>query len=119
MNTFNVIFIVQSKKEISIPLASPGRRIWLRVGTLVDGFSTKPLRYAHVVYDANSIRYVGSAQYAPPPELLHPGQAQPDLELEDYTLLPGLIEAHAHLFLQGGELDFEKRNAYLKQSPKE
>src|SRR3974390_1110536 len=27
--------------------------------------------------------------------------------------MPGLVEAHAHLFLDGGELDFEKRNAYL------
>src|SRR5262249_6200485 len=29
----------------------------------------------------------------------------------------GLIEAHAHLFLEGGELNLERRNAYLKQSP--
>ncbi|MDQ8201949.1 amidohydrolase family protein [Pelagicoccus sp. SDUM812003] len=32
-------------------------------------------------------------------------------------MLPGLIESHAHLFLEGAELDFEKRKAYLKQSP--
>jgi imidazolonepropionase-like amidohydrolase len=28
-----------------------------------------------------------------------------------------LIESHAHLFLEGGELDLEKRQTYLKQSP--
>jgi len=28
-------------------------------------------------------------------------------------VMPGLVEAHAHLFLDGGELDFDKRNAYL------
>jgi imidazolonepropionase-like amidohydrolase len=31
--------------------------------------------------------------------------------------LPGLVEAHAHLFLEGGELDVKKRNEYLKQAP--
>jgi len=29
-------------------------------------------------------------------------------------LMPGLVEAHCHLFLDGGELDFKKRSAYLK-----
>ena len=42
---------------------------------------------------------------------------EPDLDLPDHTLLPGLIEAHAHLFLEGGELNLEKRSAYLKQTP--
>ena len=32
--------------------------------------------------------------------------------------MPGLVEAHAHLFLDGGELDFDKRNAYL-DAPKD
>jgi len=31
-------------------------------------------------------------------------------------VMPGLVEAHAHLFLDGGELDFSKRNAYLDAS---
>lgn len=104
---------------ISIPSASNGRIIWLRVGALVDGFSTKPLKDAHIVYDAKSIRYVGNANDSPPADLLNPDQAQPDLNLPDYTLLPGLIEAHAHLFLEGGELDFGKRQAYLQQTPKD
>jgi imidazolonepropionase-like amidohydrolase len=108
-------FMMANEKTISIPPASNERGVWLRVGTLVDGFSAKPLKDVHVVYDARSIRYVG---HSPPVEVLNPGQSQPDLELRDYTLLPGLIEAHAHLFLDGGELDGEKRKAYLKQTPK-
>jgi predicted amidohydrolase YtcJ len=36
--------------------------------------------------------------------LLNANQQKPDLDLPDYTLLPGLIEAHAHFFLEGGEL---------------
>lgn len=107
------------KKIISIPSATTGRRIWLRVGTLLDGFSTLPLQNAHVVYDSAAIRYVESAENTPPAKLLNPRQEQPDLDLPDYTLLPGLIEAHAHLFLEGGELDFTRRKAYLQQTPKE
>ena len=108
-----------SEKTISIPVASHERRVWLRVGTLLDGVSPKPRKDIHVVYDAKSIQYVGSAENLPSPDLLNPGQTQPDAELGEYVLLPGLIDAHAHLFLEGGELDFEKRNAYLKQTPQQ
>lgn len=34
-------------------------------------------------------------------------------------VMPGLVEAHAHLFLDGGDLDFERRNAYLNASKDE
>ncbi len=101
-----------SEKKVSIPWASDKRSVWLRMGIVLDGLSAEPLKDIHVLYDANSIRYVGSAENLPPAELLNPGQTQPDAELGEYTLLPGLIEAHAHLFLEGGELNFEKRNAY-------
>lgn len=33
-------------------------------------------------------------------------------------LMPGMVEAHCHLFLDGGELDLSRRSAYLK-SPRE
>jgi imidazolonepropionase-like amidohydrolase len=107
------------KEKISIPPASNRRSVWLRVGMLIDGFSTKPRKDVHVVYDAKSIRYLGSARNPPPPKLLSPAHVRPDVELGDYIVLPGLIEAHAHLFLEGGELDFKKRNAHLKQAPQE
>src|SRR4029077_3676441 len=70
----------------------------------------------HVVYDRNGILFT-DAKTSPPANLLNPGQRAPDADLPEYTLLPGLIEAHAHLFLEGGELNLEKRNAYLKQTP--
>jgi imidazolonepropionase-like amidohydrolase len=100
-----------------IPSAADGGRIWLRVGTLIDGVSTTPLRNAHLVYDKNQILFVGEG--SPPRDLLLAGQRQPNLDLPQYTLLPGLIEAHAHFFLEGGELDLGKRAAYLKQTPSE
>ncbi len=89
--------------------------VWLRVGTLLDG--EKASRDAHLVYDAARIRYVG--EESPPAEELRAGQAKPDAILPVHTVLPGLIEAHAHLFLEGGEVDLQKRQEYLQQSSEE
>ncbi len=103
-----------------IDLISPetdDRRVWLRVGTLLDGVSSAPLRIANVVCDRKSILFVGEG--LPPADLLNPGQNQPDHDLPQYTLLPGLTDAHTHFFLEGGELDPDKRSAYLKQTPTE
>ncbi len=49
-------------REGWIPSASDGQHIWLCVGSLIDGVSPRPLRDAHVVYDATSILYVGPPQ---------------------------------------------------------
>lgn len=100
---------------MTIPSTVPGKNIWLRVGTLLDGTSTTPVRDAHVVYNCTAIQFVGRDGRTPPRELLRPGQDKPDVEGPDCTLLPGLIEAHAHLFLEGGELALDKRAATIKQ----
>jgi imidazolonepropionase-like amidohydrolase len=102
-------------EAISIPPATDGRKIWLHVGTLLDGTGTRPFHNAHVVYDKGGILFAG--ENPPPAGLLNPDQREPDLDLPDYTLLPGLIEAHAHFFLEGGELNLDRRSAYLKQTP--
>jgi imidazolonepropionase-like amidohydrolase len=99
----------------ALPAATPEHRIWLRVGTLLDGSGIAPLRDAHIVYDDNQIHFVGETP--PPPNLLSPGQHAPDADLPQHTLLPGLIDAHTHLFLEGGELDPARRSACLRQSP--
>ncbi len=104
-------------KTAPIPEASDGHRVWLRVGALLDGVSTAPLRDAHVVYQKDQILYVGAS--SPPPHLVRAAQSAPDADLPAFTLLPGLIEAHAHFFLQGGELNLDKRAAFLEQSPQE
>lgn len=100
--------------KLAIPPATGRRCVWLRAGSVLDGISTMPLRNIDVVYNREAIQFVGCG---PPADLLGPGQRQPDLDLPDYTLLPGLIEAHAHLFLEGGELNAVKRAAYQAQAP--
>lgn len=93
--------------------ASSGDAVWLRVGTLLDGTSERPQHDVHLVYDAEKIRHVGTE---PPAGELRPGKTEPDAHLPDVTVLPGLIEAHSHLFLEGAPVDFENRKAYLAQS---
>ncbi len=100
----------------SLPHATRDTPVWLHVGTLLDGTSTMPASDAHVVYDSTGIRFVGRNGQTPPRELLRAGQTAPDLVAPDATLLPGLIEAHAHFFLEGGELDTTKRADYLRQT---
>lgn len=89
------------------------RPVWLRIGQVIDGTSDALLRDADVVFDAMSIRFVGRD---PGREYLSDGQRTPDATLPDATLLPCLIEAHAHLFLDGAPVCFADREQYLKES---
>lgn len=100
---------------VPIPRATRERRVWLRVGTLIDGGCLPPLRDANIVYNQLGVLYVGTD--APPRSVLSEEQCQADCNLPEFTLLPGLIDAHTHFFLEGGELDPDKRAAYLKQPP--
>jgi imidazolonepropionase-like amidohydrolase len=84
---------------------------------LLDGTSTQPKKNAHVVYGQDQILFAG--EDLPPAEIIQPGQQMPDLDLAEYTLLPGLVDAHTHMFLEGGELELRERTAYLKQTPEE
>jgi imidazolonepropionase-like amidohydrolase len=87
------------------------------VGVLLDGTSTQPKKNAHVVYGQDRILFAG--EDLPPAEIIQPGQQMPDLDLAEHTLLPGLVDAHTHMFLEGAELGLRERTAYLKQSPEE
>lgn len=100
-----------SGPEMELPNVADGP-VWLEVGTLIRGNSAEALYDAHLVYDGESIRYAGVNP--PSAGLLREGQTTPDAVLPKYTVLPGLIEAHAHLFLEGGEEDPAKRSEYLK-----
>lgn len=95
----------------SYPARDP---IWLRVGHLFRG-DGEVIRDAHLVYDAEQILYIGRAGELPPAAIFKNGPAQPAAELPEYTALPGLIEAHGHLFLDGHTVNLEQRQEYLKK----
>jgi len=97
-------------------LASTDHPVWLRVGQVIDGASERPIRDADIVFDAHQIRFVGRNGARPAPALVA-GRTAPDAVLPDHTLMPCLIEAHAHLFLDGGPIDTELRQRYLELPP--
>jgi imidazolonepropionase-like amidohydrolase len=95
---------------------SKERPVWLRVGQLIDGVSERASRDAHIVFDAKQIRFVGTDGKTPGADDIAEGQRSPDAHLADFTILPCLIEAHAHLFLDGAPVCAEPREKYLKES---
>ena len=100
-----------------IPNAADHHPIWLHVGTMLDGTSAHAARDVHIVYSATEILFVGRDGQLPPRDKIRDGQSAPDLSEPDAVVLPGLVEAHAHLFLDGGELNADVRAAYLQQPP--
>jgi len=67
----------------------------IRAGTLIDGKSDKPRRDQVIVIQGNRIESVSEAASAKLP----PGAAI--IDLSKATVLPGLIDSHTHIFLQG------------------
>jgi len=67
----------------------------IRAGTLIDGKSDKPRRDQVIVIRGNRIESVSDAANAKVPA----GAAVIDLSKE--TVLPGMIDSHTHIFLQG------------------
>jgi imidazolonepropionase-like amidohydrolase len=69
--------------------------IVIRAGALIDGVSPAPRRDQVIVIRANRIESVGDAAKAAIPA------GSRVIDLSKATLLPGLIDAHTHIFLQG------------------
>ncbi len=96
------------------PLATQLRNcvapVWIRLGQAFDGEQRH--KNFHLVYSEREILYAGVQ--TPPTELVKSGQKRADLTLPDHTVMPGLIEAHAHLFLAGAERDPSVRAETLK-----
>jgi imidazolonepropionase-like amidohydrolase len=67
----------------------------IRAGTLIDGKSDKPRRDQVIVIRGNHIESVADAANAKPP-----AEAKV-IDLSKETVLPGLIDSHTHIFLQG------------------
>ena len=69
----------------------------IRAGVLIDGKSDQPRRDQVIVIRGNRIESVSDAATAKIP----PGATSVDLSHN--TVLPGLIDSHTHIFLQGEE----------------
>ncbi len=69
----------------------------IRAGTLIDGKSPKPLNDQIIVIRGNRIESVADAGKTKTPE------GASVIDLSQQTVLPGLIDSHTHIFLQGEE----------------
>ena len=69
----------------------------IRAGTLLDGRSDTPLRDQVIVISGRRVESVSPAGGFQAPE------GARTIDLSQATVLPGLIDAHTHLFLQGQE----------------
>ena len=69
----------------------------IRAGTLIDGRSDTPQHDQVIVVSGRRIESVGPAGAFTAPD------GAKTIDLSQATVLPGLIDAHTHLFLQGQE----------------
>jgi imidazolonepropionase-like amidohydrolase len=111
-----IVNLVRNSNLSDLTAESIERPVWVRVGRLLDGGNGPAVCDADIVFDAKQIHFVGVNGERPPTGSLHEAQSDPDLVLPSYTVLPCLIEAHAHLFLEGGPINFQLRKEYLEQS---
>jgi imidazolonepropionase-like amidohydrolase len=79
----------------------------IRAGTLIDGAGAAPRRDQAIVVRGNRIESVGPWAGRPAP----PGA--PVVDLAAATVLPGLIDAHTHIFLDPAGADYDTQ--LLKQ----
>jgi imidazolonepropionase-like amidohydrolase len=77
------------------PPAAAAHAVVVRAAALIDGRSAKPLRQAEVLIEGERIAAVYAQGTRAPPA------GARVLELGAATLLPGLIDCHTHIFLQG------------------
>jgi imidazolonepropionase-like amidohydrolase len=94
--SFVFVAAVLSAQDEKEP-AAPNLRNFtvIRAGTLIDGKSDTPLHDQMIVLRGNRIDHVSDAASAKVP----PGATVVDLSKA--TVLPGLIDSHTHIFLQG------------------
>jgi len=83
----------------------------IRAGSLIDGKAGSPRRDQVIVIRGNRIESVGDAATAKAP----PGATVVDLSKS--TVLPGLIDAHTHIFLQGEDPAEGGYDAQLLKQP--
>src|SRR5712691_2623519 len=76
------------------PQAPP--QILIRAGRLIDGRADAPQAAVAVLIEGERIKAVG-----PPAQLQAQAKAAKVIDLSTFTVLPGLIDTHTHLLLQG------------------
>ncbi len=93
---------------IPAPAQTAGKKVYIRAGKLIDGKAEKPIGNALIVVEGGRITAVT------------PGGTPPAgaevIDLTKMTVLPGLIDTHTHILLQGDITAADYDEQLLKQS---
>jgi imidazolonepropionase-like amidohydrolase len=100
--------ILAAKTRAQSTAPAPARKIAVRAGHLIDGKNDRVLDNAMIVIEGDTIVSVAAGGNAP--------AGVEVLDLSQYTVLPGFIDAHTHVLLNGDITAEDYDVQLLKQS---
>ncbi|HYL82942.1 MAG TPA: amidohydrolase family protein [Candidatus Angelobacter sp.] len=103
-----LILVVSSLVVPVLLVAQAPHRVAIRAGKLIDGKSDKPVENALIVIEGDKIVSVSAGGAAPAGVEM--------IDLSKATVLPGFIDTHTHVLLQGDVTAEEYDTQLLKQS---
>src|SRR6266536_2967857 len=93
------------------PPATPAKRVIIRAGRLIDGLADTPRNDQAIVVEGDRIIAVG-----PYAEVAGRAEGGDRIDLSGLTVLPGLIDNHTHVLLQGDITAADYDEQLLKES---